>query len=757
MKQIDEVIEIEKGVAFVPYKENTLCSKTKLVFNAHHILNKRPEGNRCSPWGTVHLLLYLQLLRDIENGVLSPDQEVLFLNNAQQEFGALRSTKGQAGERRLLSDVLNQAISFNAPDCIIALFEVYGGWETTQKKLNQLASVLNVSLFSRLSHTGRSKERQLTNIYDYYKIGLAFLELTPVSHYYIKNREYTIHEKKYTPPLNDAEESNVISSIFWGTNQSDSFIFVKEDKQLKCILTINAENIEDTMTFSIEEDKETFSNLVEKREQTASYSGWLKESFEGYYLNESLANKMPEVAHVTLDLPNITRRNWENVAVVSLSASHYRALIPTSSRKFHANQLLRNTDLKDKLSLIITDEPITELKDEIAQFIVPDSLLFCYEYISYMSEIYKGKLIGITGSAGKSSTRLMLSHLLGDTGKVLENYSNANLHYPTFSLSLEINNSYDYIVFEGAASSMNSLAYGNNSYLWRPDIAIITSFGSAHAGTGIERNLRVKKQLFYGVKENGYAIINGDIDYGYLEDILAVAKSLNLTIYTYSLKNYTFGCYLKSKEVFKDHTAVTVVLLGREMTFSLKTDSDGQIQNAMATLLAIECMGLSPESYAEKFSSYESFTRILRPKALELNGVNVTLIDDTHNSSIEATINGVNHFASKKQFYKGTSLLVLGEVADLGNQTVTQHKRIGPAIDSAKADKVILFGDPFKSVELNTQNVVYCETKEEIVAEVERSVVEDSFIFVKGSHGIGFYEVVDLLENKSSIREEKNK
>nr|WP_242551156.1 Mur ligase family protein [Enterococcus hulanensis] len=735
-----------------------MLRKSKLVFTSERILNKRPKGNRCSPWGTMHLLLYLKILQDFESGELSPDQEVIFPKEVQNEFGTLRSTKSLWGEKRLLSEILNQAISFNAPDCITALFAVYDGWENTRKKLNQLAVQLNVSVFSRLAPTGRNKETQLTNIYDYYKIGLAFLELKPISHYFIKNRTHIIHDKVLDPPMDMNFDNTIISSIFWGTKQNDGFLFKKNGQIIECSLVINGDSIEDTVQTALNEieiDDEFLSHQLEEEKRNVPFNEWLSSNFEGYFLNEKLLKKPLEVNHMALDMPMVEIRGMENVGIVSLKAEHYRSLIPYTSRNIHSNTAIMNSKSKNRISLIITDEPIVELQETIPQFIVPETLQFCHDYISYMREIYKGKLIGITGSAGKSSTRLMMSHLLKDEGSVWENYSNANLHYPTFSLSMEISNNYDFIVFEGAAAAMNSLGYGNNAYLWRPDVAIITSFGSAHAATGIERNLRVKKQLFYGVKEGGYAVINGDIDPEYLREFIKTAKSLNLTIYMYSIENTGLDCYVKNKKVMKYGTEVTFSLFEKEVSFVLKTDSDGQIQNAMGSLLALECIGFSAEKHAYKFSEYESFERILKPKQQRINGVEITLIDDTHNSSIEATINGINHFASKKKFYTGTKLLVLGEVADLQGQSVMQHKRLEPAINEANADKVILYGEPFKSVELVSRNVVHCETKEDVVQEIKKSITEDSLVFVKGSAGIRFYDVVDMLE-KESIKQEGN-
>lgn len=60
------------------FKEEVLFKKSKLVFYLKKILSKRTSGNRCSPWGSMHLLLYLVILKDIEKGQISPDSEITF-------------------------------------------------------------------------------------------------------------------------------------------------------------------------------------------------------------------------------------------------------------------------------------------------------------------------------------------------------------------------------------------------------------------------------------------------------------------------------------------------------------------------------------------------------------------------------------------------------------------------------------------------------------------------------------------------------
>lgn len=730
--------------------EKEIFQPTVLTFNKKRITSKRPTGVRQSPWGTTHLLLYLAILMDIEAGKLSPAYEVRFSIEAEKEHAALRSTHGRVSEKRPLGELLNQAISLNAPDCIVALFEVYGGLKGTLRRINKF---LFASNYSRRAMTGRKMLPQLSNLYDYYLIGDAFLDLSEESLRYLENRDHLINGIFFKAQSRMDGQNGVLGSIFWGTNQSECLVFYKENGEIQCSLVINGKNY--TYSSGLAMSPELVPNeYTVKKDDSISCKQWLSQTFEGYFLNEDLGENLL-IEHTVCDQSPIIREKWNNVAYISLSAESYRSIIPKSRREFHGNEIILKYEIEDHLSVIITDEPILSLKSTVPQFIVPNSLTFAYQYAAYQVNNYHGKFCAITGSVGKSSTRLILDHLLKDEGELLGNIGNANLHYPTFSLTVEINDTYDTVLFEAAGACMNRLAYGNNAYLWKTDVAIISSFGSAHVVDGVEKNLFAKKQLFFSVKENGYVIINKDMEESHLEQFIEMANSFKLNVLLFSFNDRSTDCYLLEKRVLRDKTEVIISLRGKKIEFELTTDSDGQVQNAMGALLAVDCMGYPLEKMAQKMASFQSLKRVLRPIPLEIHSKKITVIDDTHNSAIESMMNGIDFFTSKKPFYKGNNLLVLGEVDYLGNEKEARyhHERLIPHINKANPDQAIFYGKSFKDLPVSIDQVTWCETKEQVVAKIMQEVSEDSLVFIKGSHGeTGFYEVTEMLEKKSDTK-----
>lgn len=128
---------------------NNTLDLAEITFSRKDIFSDSSKGNRQSIYGVNHLLLYLLILRDIQKGVINEDQIITFSRGASIEKNAKRSTKGDIGEKRLLRDVFNQSVSLNAPDCLRALCQLYGGERETRKRLRALAVELNVSLKSQ--------------------------------------------------------------------------------------------------------------------------------------------------------------------------------------------------------------------------------------------------------------------------------------------------------------------------------------------------------------------------------------------------------------------------------------------------------------------------------------------------------------------------------------------------------------------------------------------------------------------------------
>jgi UDP-N-acetylmuramoyl-tripeptide--D-alanyl-D-alanine ligase len=108
---------------------------------------------------------------------------------------------------------------------------------------------------------------------------------------------------------------------------------------------------------------------------------------------------------------------------------------------------------------------------------------------------------------------------------------------------------------------------------------------------------------------------------------------------------------------------------------NLAVASAGMISNASATLLAIWKIKGEIDSYLTAFETFKPLTKILDKTIYSSpSGANFTFIDDTHNASLPAMKNAIAYFDEIQPFYQGTSILVLGQIADLGNTAKKIHE-----------------------------------------------------------------------------------
>lgn len=190
----------------------------------------------------------------------------------------------------------------------------------------------------------------------------------------------------------------------------------------------------------------------------------------------------------------------------------------TNERRQYINQMRPvkwadgNEQIKGKenqFALIVTEHPIEDPRVTTPQFIVQDSWRFLLEFANQMRQSFKKPVIAITGSAGKTSTRMMITHAFKEE-KVLENRGNHNVRFAIPLYLSQLVGDFDLLNLEVSLNALNTYDTGSMSSLIQPDIAIVTSIGEAHLSSlKTTKNVAYyKSKIFDGLKQNGTAIIN---------------------------------------------------------------------------------------------------------------------------------------------------------------------------------------------------------------------------------------------------------
>lgn len=391
----------------------------------------------------------------------------------------------------------------------------------------------------------------------------------------------------------------------------------------------------------------------------------------------------------------------------------------------------------DVCDMIITEKPIEVYKETIVQIIVDNS----YQAMQVIAEASRKKMknivIGITGSVGKSSTRLLLEHVLKEDHDIVATRGNHNTQVGVLLHGTKLCKNPDVGLIEMSINALNNR--GNQAKVIQPDICIVTSIGEAHLTTlkTTENIATFKGRIFEGLKENGLAIINRDMKQEEFDILYRAAKKRTNRIKTYSATDQQVDIYLKRVANKKYTTEIECQGQSGSFVFNLDLPSKGTIMNAMAVLLCLGEMGFDIPNLLPEMRSFASLERIMELKQLTTkDDRKIDIIDDSHNAAIPSMINAIETFREKHLFYRGTKILVLGQVADLGEQSATLHDRLLPYILESGADYVFGHSEPMRAIirKLPTHMVGgWFNNAKDLSRRIPLYCTDDSLILLKGS------------------------
>ncbi|ARQ07908.1 UDP-N-acetylmuramoyl-tripeptide--D-alanyl-D-alanine ligase [Macrococcoides canis] len=450
-----------------------------------------------------------------------------------------------------------------------------------------------------------------------------------------------------------------------------------------------------------------------------------------YLLNGRLVDGENKRNHLINDFEyNINYVKNKNTAFISIKNRTWEKFHGRKSKIIDGNEQI-NSQIEN-IGLIITEEYIPNLKYKIPQIIVRDSIEAMKEIGAKARLNYKNPLIAITGSMGKSSTRLMLEKTLEDFN-VLANRNNSNTR-PVIMLNMcKLATNPDFALFEVSINAINNR--GNMSLNLSPDVAIITGIGAAHLSTipTTQEVAKYKARLLDGLNSESAAIINTDTEHS--QFLLERAKSNTDKVYKYSLngtENLKINKLIYKKGVSEINASNQK---NEEISYKLETLSEGMVSNSLAVLLTLQILNLDIPNLIMKLTDFNPFNKVLEVKEFHNSRGNVTVIDDTHNASLPAMINAISAFDSQTKYYQGNKIIALGQISDLGKREEQIHLKLLERLGSSNADIILLMDSPYRNIyqNINNKKVEWFEGKNELLTRLLTLANDDSLILLKSS------------------------
>lgn len=369
-----------------------------------------------------------------------------------------------------------------------------------------------------------------------------------------------------------------------------------------------------------------------------------------------------------------------------------------------------------------TDLPILQVEDVLVALGI---------LAGYWRNQCPAKVVGITGSNGKTTVKEMVASILRQIGTVLATEGNFNneLGLPLTLFKLET--THDYAVVEMGASRPGDIAY--LAGIAKPDVGVITNIGPAHLQGFITEGgvARAKGELFAALAEDGTAVINA------AEPWVGIWQEFNQAgtiLYFAGEGDHHVQAY---------HIDGNVVIRTPLGEFSLQLPLPGlhNLANALAATAVCLALGIS---LADIKTGLES----VKPVPGRLNLVNAasgwTVIDDTYNANPASLYAALQVLAAQT----GEPWLVLGDMKELGNDSRKMHAELGDAARSLGVRRLFALGDASAAtVDAFGDDAVHFNSRDGLIEALRTQLKPGVACLVKGSRSMGMEHVVRAISN----------
>jgi len=371
-----------------------------------------------------------------------------------------------------------------------------------------------------------------------------------------------------------------------------------------------------------------------------------------------------------------------------------------------------------KIAVIDSNEINFNKNDNIIK--VDDSLKALQNLALYHRKRLKSKILAITGSNGKTTSKELIHSILSTSYKTTSTEGNLNNHIGVPLSLLKIKGDTEFSVIELGANNFGEIDFLTK--IAEPDYGYITNFGKAHLEgfKNISGVIRAKTELYNWLIINNKILI---LNYDDPEQIKF--KSSN---------HFSFGSKLESKYMFEIIESDNVIVKCNNMVYETCLYGDYNFSNVCSAIAIGLEFGIDPKLIREKLKNFSSNNN--RSEIIKINNKNVIL--DAYNANPTSVEFAIKSFIKNK----GTKALVLGDMFELGENSEIEHKKIIDIADEFNIDRCIFIGEEFFKLKQDSVKNIFFKTKEDFYEFGD--IIREENILIKGSRGM---QLEDVLKN----------
>ncbi len=381
-----------------------------------------------------------------------------------------------------------------------------------------------------------------------------------------------------------------------------------------------------------------------------------------------------------------------------------------------------------------------------AYILVEDSFQALKDVAEFYRQQLSLKVVGITGSVGKTSAKEFIAHVLARKYRTLKTEGNHNNEVGLPLTVLQIREDCEVAVLEMGISDFGEMH--RLSKIARPDICVITNIGQCHLENLGTRDgiLRAKSEIFDFMDDDGYVCLNGD------DNKLATVQEIK------GKKPLFFGMEERNDVFAADYRHVGLegsrvmihVQTAEPVSFEVFIPLPGEhmVYNALAAAAVGTLLNVTPAQIQEGIQAVEPVggrSHIIRTGSF-------TIVDDCYNAnpvSMKAAVDLLTQITQTR------AVAVLGDMFELGERERELHRATGEYAAAKGIDVIICVGalsesmaDGARAAAHAGSSVYYFENKEKLILQLPGLLRRGDTILVKASHGMHFEELVQIIERE---------
>ncbi|KAB0680820.1 UDP-N-acetylmuramoylalanyl-D-glutamyl-2,6-diaminopimelate--D-alanyl-D-alanine ligase [Aureimonas leprariae] len=402
---------------------------------------------------------------------------------------------------------------------------------------------------------------------------------------------------------------------------------------------------------------------------------------------------------------------------------------------------------------VVAQSKLPALGKVLGSLIVVDDVLAALGRLASASRARsKAKIVAVTGSVGKTTTKEALRHALEASGPVHASAASFNNHWGVPLSLARMPADARYGVFEIGMNHPGEIR--PLVKLVRPHAAIVTLIAPAHLGffRDLDEIAVAKGEIFEGVVEGGTAILNADDPYHL--PLAEMARQAGVNDIKLFGENAEANYRLADFQPMPGGARMRANIAGEDVDVDLPTMGRHIAQNLLAVLGTASVFGADVAATAAALSSWRAGKgRGARHHITLADGRRFELIDESYNANPASMRAAIAVLGASNPKGNGRRIAVLGDMLELGDGGPAMHAELAEPLEAAKAERVYMLGEAMKALDDALDGRLPCEWHQSF-SELETSLIgqvrDGDVLMVKASNSIGLSKIVDRLTAASS-------